>query len=317
MHTEAVPGVGGEEGVTVMLVVRHDMERSIRLASLVAPAPPPEERPEWDDADDKTGTMLAIDYDHTKRVWGLSGCSQGVLESHTSGEQHHPAASPSSQKGGAEKTKKKGAFHIVAATWREMGSFHLQRDGTEPLIEVSKHERNTVRRKGLRLMIGGSSGKERQNFQGQIAEALVFRGALNPGERERLTCYLSAKFDLNIPVCQDFTKRAKHNKSPKKKKNAAPSCPGGSCKHGKCGQEGVCLCSRGYFGDRCDEPEPTPSHYTGLQVWLSGHRFDNSMASWPGNTAACTARDLTLPLDTTVFEFCIVCSHTLLVHIPP
>ena len=96
-------------GVTLILVVRHDMNRSQRLARLRIPRRGGKRGlGDWDDAESKTSNLLEIHYDHTSRSWSTAGCSQGALERHTSSSQHASHKSPL-------------AFHVIAATWHETG----------------------------------------------------------------------------------------------------------------------------------------------------------------------------------------------------
>ena len=123
-------------------------------------------------------------------------------------------------------------------------------------------------------MLGGRGS----HFQGQVAEALLFPEALDAAARQAVSCGLGVKFGLKLKAC----KGGPGSVGKPHAQLRTPKCPT-ACQHGRC-ESGACRCSAGYFGEGCDAKQPSPGLYRGLKVWLSGHRFDSSMAAWPGNT---------------------------------
>jgi len=254
MKTGEIPALNGEDGVTLIMLAKHDMSTSQRLASLYSDRHDNKDAlGDWDDSERKSKTFLTLDYDSKSKSWGTGGCNGGTIESYT-----------------ASKSSQKSDFQLITASWQESAYLKLTRDSDEPFMEVSDHELNEVNEKGMRLMIGGIKSP----FSGQVAEVLIYPRILPPSERLKITCYLSLKFALNLPIC---AARPLPKELVPPPKECLKPCQKGTCKGG------TCICSRGYFGSDCSSDSPKPAEYNGLQLWLSGYRFDSSMSSWPGN----------------------------------
>lgn len=125
---------------------------------------------------------------------------------------------------------------------------------------------------------GSNTGATQDPFAGQIAEILVYRGALNTADREAITSYLHAKYQIPSDYCADGVKNTSESDV---------DCGGGLC--GFCGVGQNCNGATDCQNNICDVANTTTANQTfvgvcseisdsssvvqaaGMRTWLRAH----------------------------------------------